>query len=64
MAADRTGMVDGWQIYNSGVVVTLAVHPIEGPFIRGVPYVWCKQVREIGGGSGEHPTAPLFGRAQ
>jgi hypothetical protein len=36
------------------------VHPIEGPFVRGVPYVWCKRVREIGGG--EHPTAPLFGR--
>jgi hypothetical protein len=25
-------MVDGWQIYNSGVVVTLAVQPIEGAF--------------------------------
>jgi hypothetical protein len=24
--------------------------------------VWCKQVREIGGGSGAHPTAPIFGR--
>jgi hypothetical protein len=43
-------------------VVTLAVHPIEGPFVRGVPYVWCKRVREIGGGSGDHPTAPIFGR--
>jgi hypothetical protein len=56
------GQQGGWHLYNSGVVVTLTVHPIEGPFVRGVPYVWCKQVREIGGGSGEHPTAPVFGR--
>ncbi len=42
MVADVMGMMDGWQIYNSGVLVTLAVHPIEGPFVRGAPYVWCK----------------------
>jgi hypothetical protein len=60
--ADITGQRDGWHIYNSGVVVTLAVQPLEGPFVRGVPYVWCKRAREIGGGSGEHPTAPIFGR--
>jgi hypothetical protein len=60
MVADVTGMADGWQIYNSGVVVTLAVHPIEGPFVRGAPYVWCKQAREVMGDP--HPTAPIFGR--
>jgi hypothetical protein len=60
--ADATRQQGDWLLYNSGVVVTLAIHPIEGPFVRGVPYVWCKRVREIGGGSGEHPTAPLFGR--
>ena len=49
--ADATGQQGGWLLYNSGVVVTLAVHPIEGPFVRGVPYVWCKRVREIGGGA-------------
>jgi hypothetical protein len=59
---DVMGQQGGWHLYNSGVVVTLTVHPIEGPFIRGVPYVWCKRVREIGGGSGEHATAPIFGR--
>jgi hypothetical protein len=37
--ADITGMVDGWQIYNSGVVVTLAVQPIEGAFrSRGLSF--------------------------
>jgi hypothetical protein len=58
--ADVTGRVDGWRIYNSGVRVTLAVHPTEGPFVRGVPYVWCKQVREVM--DDLHPTAPVFGR--
>jgi hypothetical protein len=55
--ADITGQQDGWRIYNSGVVVTLVVQPLEGPFVRGVPYVWCKRVR-----NGDHPTAPIFGR--
>jgi hypothetical protein len=59
---DVTGQQGGWLLYNSGVVVTVTAHPIEGPFVRGVPYVWCKQVREIACGSGKHPTAPVFGR--
>jgi hypothetical protein len=58
--ADVTGRVDGWRIYNSGVRVTLAVHPTEGPFVRGVLYVWCKQIREVM--DDLHPTAPVFGR--
>ena len=58
--ADATGQQGGWLLYNSGVIVTLAVHPVEGPFVRGVPYVWRKRVRDIGGA--EHPTAPIFGR--
>jgi hypothetical protein len=44
------------------VVVTLTVHPIEGPFVRGVPYVWCKEARDLNGNSGVYPTAPIFGR--
>src|SRR5260370_21576999 len=59
---DVTGQQGGWLLYNSGVVVTLAVHPIEGPFVRGVPYVWCKEARDRNGNSGVYPTAPIFGR--
>jgi hypothetical protein len=57
---DALGRVYGWHIYNNGVVVTLVVHPIEGPFERGAPYVWCKATRDVMGDT--HPTAPLFGR--
>src|SRR6266851_9802367 len=60
--ADATGQQGGWLLYNSGVVVTLAVHPIEGPFVRGVPYVWCKAAHDRNGNSGMYPTAPIFGR--
>jgi hypothetical protein len=56
------GHQGGWQIYNSGVVVTLAVQPIAGPFTRGAPYVWCKAAHDHNGNSGVYPTAPLFGR--
>jgi hypothetical protein len=62
MVTDWTGHMGGWQIYNSGVTVALIEHPIEGPFVRGVPYVWCKQARNGNGTSGTYPTAPLFGR--
>jgi hypothetical protein len=43
---DVIGQQGGWHLYNSGVVVTLAVQPIEGPFVRGVPYVWCKAAHD------------------
>jgi hypothetical protein len=59
---DVTGQQGGWLLYNSGVVVALTVHPIEGPFVRGVPYVWCKAAHDRNGNSGVYPTAPLFGR--
>jgi hypothetical protein len=59
---DVSGQQGGWHLYNSGVVVTLAVHPIEGPFVRGVPYVWCKAAHDRNGNSGIYPTAPIFGR--
>jgi hypothetical protein len=59
---DLDGQQGGWHLYNSGVVVTLAVHPIEGPFVRGVPYVWCRAAHDRNGNSGVYPTAPLFGR--
>jgi hypothetical protein len=59
---DATGQQGGWLLYNSGVVLTLAVHPIEGPFVRGVPYVWCKAAHDRNGNSGVYPTSPLFGR--
>jgi hypothetical protein len=62
MVADLMGHVGGWQIYNSGVTVALDVHPIEWPFTRGVPYVWCKAAHDRNGNSGVYPTAPLFGR--
>ena len=62
MVADVTGKKDDWQIYNSGVVVTLVVQPPEGPFVRGVPYVWCKAAHNRNGTSGVYPTAPIFGR--
>ena len=62
IVTDLTGHLGGWQIYNSGVTVALINHPIEGPFVRGVPYVWCKQARNHNGTSGVYPTAPLFGR--
>jgi hypothetical protein len=62
MVADRMGHMGGWQIYNSGVTVALDVHPIEGPFTRGAPYVWCKAAHDRNGNGGVHPTAPLFGR--
>jgi hypothetical protein len=62
MVTDWTGHMGGWQIYNSGVTVALISHPIAGPFVRGVPYVWCKQARNGNGTSGTYPTAPLFGR--
>ena len=62
MVADNMGHMGGWQIYNCGVVVTLTVHPIEGPFTRGAPYVWCKAAHDRNGNSGIYPTAPLFGR--
>jgi len=62
MVTDWTGHMGGWQIYNSGVTVALISHPIEGPFVRGVPYVWCKQARNGNGTNGTYPTAPLFGR--
>jgi len=52
----------GWNIYNSGVVVTLVVHPTEGPFERGEPYVWSKTARGGFGDAGTYPTAPIFGR--
>ncbi len=62
MVADLMGMMDGWQIYNSGVLVTLTVQPLEGPFVRGAPYVWCKAAHDRNGNSGVYPTAPIFGR--
>jgi hypothetical protein len=62
MVTDWTGHMGGWQIYNSGVTVALINHPIEEPFVRGVPYVWCKQAHDRNGNSGVYPTAPLFGR--
>jgi hypothetical protein len=62
MVTDRMGMMGGWHIYNSGVTVALAVHPIEGAFTRGAPYVWCKAAHDHNGNSGVYPTAPLFGR--
>jgi len=62
MVADLMGMMDGWQIYNSGVLVTLTVQLLEGPFVRGAPYVWCKAAHDRNGNSGVYPTAPIFGR--
>jgi hypothetical protein len=62
VVTDWTGHMGGWQIYNSGVTVALINHPIEGPFVRGVPYVWCKQARNGNGTGGTYRTAPLFGR--
>lgn len=56
------GQQRGWHLYNSGVVVTLAVHPMEGPFVRGAPYVWCKAAHDRNGNIGVYPTAPIFGR--
>ena len=44
------------------MTVALINHPIEGPFVRGVPYAWCKQARNGNGTGGTYPTAPLFGR--
>ena len=51
---------DPWLPYVTGCTVALAVHPIEGPFMRGAAYVWCKRTRE--NGNVMYPTAPLFGR--
>ena len=51
---------DHWLPYVTGCTVALAVHPIEGPFMRGAAYVWCKRTRE--NGNVMYPTAPLFGR--
>jgi hypothetical protein len=31
MVGDAMGDMGGWHIYNSGVTVTLVVHPIEEP---------------------------------
>lgn len=44
------------------MVVTLVVHPTEGPFERGAAYVWCKTARGGFGDAGTYATAPLFGR--
>jgi hypothetical protein len=38
MVVDVMGMMDGWQIYN-GLLGTLTVQPLEGPFVRGAPYL-------------------------
>jgi hypothetical protein len=53
---------EGRPHFNSGVTLALLQMAPGQPLVRGEAYVWCKRVEDRNGGSGAHPTAPLWGR--